>query len=123
MLQTVAGALIEVLEKIGLTHTEAALGVAGQAKLTGPLGVRCGTSRALALGIMVASPVAAYAVESLIVPNVIEDLFHGSDHSQRAYRETVDSASRDPFKPHTTNGLSSNPNACASYGCVDVGGD
>jgi Ni/Co efflux regulator RcnB len=29
---------------------------------------------------------------------------------------------RDPFKPRTTNGLSSNRNACASYGCVDAGG-
>ncbi len=28
----------------------------------------------------------------------------------------------DPFKPRTTNGLSSNPNACASYGCVGAGG-
>jgi hypothetical protein len=29
---------------------------------------------------------------------------------------------KDPFKPKTTNGLSSNPNACASYGCVGAGG-
>jgi hypothetical protein len=28
----------------------------------------------------------------------------------------------DSFKPRTTDGLSSNPNACASYGCVDAGG-
>jgi hypothetical protein len=29
---------------------------------------------------------------------------------------------KDPFKPRTTNGLSSNRNACASYGCVGAGG-
>ena len=29
---------------------------------------------------------------------------------------------KDPFKPRTANGLSSNPNACASYGCVGAGG-
>jgi len=114
--------LIEVLEKIGVTHIGAALAAAGQAKLTGRLGVCCGTTRALTLGIMLASPVAAYADESLNVPNVIEDLFYGSDHSQRAYHETVDSPSPDPFKPRTTDGLSRNPNACASYGCVGVGG-
>ncbi len=73
----------------------------------------------LALGIMLACPVAAYAGDS---PNIIEDLFYGSDHSHRAYHETVDSPSRDPFKPRTTDGLSGNPDACASYGCVGVGG-
>jgi hypothetical protein len=73
----------------------------------------------LALGIVLACPVAAYAAES---PNVIEDLFHGWDHSQRANHETVVSHSRDPFKPRTTDGLSGNPNACASYGCVGAGG-
>jgi hypothetical protein len=29
---------------------------------------------------------------------------------------------KDPFKPNKTNGLSNNPNACASYGCVGAGG-
>ena len=29
---------------------------------------------------------------------------------------------KDPFKPRTTNGLSTNRNACASYGCVGAGG-
>jgi hypothetical protein len=100
-----------------------ALVAAGQAKLTGRLGESCGTARAFALGIMLTIPVAAYADDSLNVPNVIKDLFYGSDHSHRAYQERVESASRDPFKPRTTDGLSSNPNACASYGCVDVGGD
>jgi hypothetical protein len=79
----------------------------------------------LALGIVLACPVAAYAAESSNVaesPNIIEDLFHGWDHSQRATHETVVSHSRDPFKPRTTDGLSGNPNACASYGCVGAGG-
>ena len=73
----------------------------------------------LALGIVLACPVAAYADES---PNLIEDLFHGWDHSHRAYQETADSPWHDPFKPRTTDGLSSNIDACASYGCVGAGG-
>jgi hypothetical protein len=76
----------------------------------------------LALGIMLASPVAAYAGESPNVINAIEDLFTGSDHSQRASHETAESQWRDPFKPRRTDGLSSNPDACASYGCVGAGG-
>jgi hypothetical protein len=45
-------------------------------------------------------------------------------HSHRTtHHATVASKWVDPFKPRTTNGLSSNPDACASYGCVDVGGD
>jgi hypothetical protein len=44
-------------------------------------------------------------------------------HSHRTtHHTTVASQWVDPFKPRTTNGLSSNPNACASYGCVDAGG-
>ena len=39
---------------------------------------------------MLTSPVTAYADDSLNVPNVIEDLFPGSDHSHRAYQERVD---------------------------------
>jgi hypothetical protein len=73
----------------------------------------------LALGIVLACPVAAYADERA---NIIEDLFHGSDHSQRAYHQTVESQWRDPFKPRRTDGLSSNLDACASYGCVGAGG-
>jgi hypothetical protein len=76
---------------------------------------------ALTLGVALAGPAAAYADE---FPNLFEQLFPGSDYSHRAhYRDPVSSAQVDPFKPRTTNGLSSNPNACASYGCVDVGGD
>jgi hypothetical protein len=35
---------------------------------------------------------------------------------------TANKPLHDPFKPRTTNGLSSNRNACASYGCVGAGG-
>jgi hypothetical protein len=73
----------------------------------------------LALGVMLVSFVAAYADERR---NVIEDLLHGLEHNQRASRDTTDSQWRDPFKPRTTNGLSSNPDACVSYGCVGAGG-
>ena len=75
----------------------------------------------LAFGVALACPAAAYADE---FPNIFEQLFPGSDYSHRAHHpEAVNSAQVDPFKPRTTDGLSSNPNACASYGCVDVGGD
>lgn len=76
----------------------------------------------LALGIVLASPVAAYAGESPNPVNALEDLFYGSDHSHRAHHETVDSPSAELFKPHRTDGLSSDPNDCASYGCVGAGG-
>jgi hypothetical protein len=71
---------------------------------------------------MLASPVAAYAGESPNPVNALEDLFLGSDHSHRGYHETADPPSADPFKPARTDGLSSDPNACASYGCVGAGG-
>ena len=76
----------------------------------------------LALGITLASPVAVYADQSRNPVNALEDLFLGSDHSHRAYHETVDRRSADPFKPRRTDGLSGDPNACASYGCVGAGG-
>ena len=62
----------------------------------------------LALGVLLAIPVAAYASETP----------YGQVHKYR----TAHHAMRDPFKPRTTNGLSSNRNACASYGCVGAGG-
>ena len=74
----------------------------------------------LSLGVMLASPVGAYASESPNLINAIADFFSGSDHGQRADHKTA--ASHDPFKPRTTDGLSSNRNACASYGCVGAGG-
>jgi hypothetical protein len=76
----------------------------------------------LALGIALASPVATYAGESPNPVNALEDLFLGSDHSHRAYHETVHRPSADPFKPRRTDGLSGDPNACVSYGCVGAGG-
>jgi hypothetical protein len=62
----------------------------------------------LALGVMLVSPVAAYATE---YP-------YGQVHRHR----TIHHAMRDPFKPRITNGLSGNRDACASYGCVGAGG-
>ena len=76
----------------------------------------------LALSVMLASPVAAYAGESPNIINAIEDLFTGSGHSQRASNETVASQWRAPSKPQRTDGLSSNRDDCASYGCVGAGG-
>ena len=75
---------------------------------------------ALALGVMLASPVGAYASESPSLFTAIADLFSGSDHGQRADHKTA--TSHDPFKPRRTDGLSSNRDACASYGCVGAGG-
>jgi hypothetical protein len=86
---------------------------------------------ALAIGISLAAPTAAHANE----------LRGGQVHSQRTVHHwaihrhrvffaatsigaTPPSVARrwlDPFKPRTTDGLSSNINACASYGCVDAG--
>ena len=74
---------------------------------------------ALAIGVVLACPAAAYASES---PNIFEQLFGGSDYNHRTHEEMVDRQSSDPFKPRTTDGLSSNVDACASYGCVGAGG-
>jgi hypothetical protein len=74
---------------------------------------------ALAIGVALAYPTAAYADG---IPNIFEGLFPASDHSQRAHDERIDSAWSDPFTPRRTDGLSSNRNACASYGCVGAGG-
>jgi hypothetical protein len=74
----------------------------------------------LALAIMLASAMGAYASESPNLINAIADFFSGSYHGQRANHKTA--AWHDPFKPHRTDGLSSNPDACASYGCVGAGG-
>ena len=66
----------------------------------------------LALGIM-ASPMAAYGTQNP----------HRPVHSHRTtYNATGTSQWHDPFKPRRTDGLSSNPDACASYGCVGAGG-
>ena len=75
---------------------------------------------ALAMGVALACPTATLANEN---PNIFEELFFGSDFSHRAHDETVGHQSSDPFIPRRTDGLSSNIDACASYGCVGVGGD
>jgi hypothetical protein len=66
----------------------------------------------LALGVVLISPVAAYPSENT----------YGQVHRHRTIHHATHHAMRDPFKPRTTNGLSSNRNACASYGCVGAGG-
>ena len=71
---------------------------------------------ALALGVTLASPVGAYASESPNLIKAIADFFSGSDHGHKT------AAWHDPFKPRRTDGLSSNRDACASYGCVGAGG-
>lgn len=74
----------------------------------------------LASGAALACPLAAYANEN---SNIFEELVFGSDQSHRAHHETVDQQWSDPFTPRRTDGLSSNIDACASYGCVGAGGD
>ena len=71
------------------------------------------------LGVALACPVAAYADG---IPNIFGDLFQGSDYSHRAHNDGQMFAQVDPFKPRRTDGLSSDVNACASYGCVGAGG-
>jgi hypothetical protein len=66
----------------------------------------------LVLAVMLASPVAAYASETP----------YGQVHKYRTVHHATHHAMRDPFKPRTTDGLSSNRNACGSYGCVGAGG-
>jgi hypothetical protein len=73
----------------------------------------------LAMGVASACPTTAYANENR---NIIEELFFGSDFSHRAHKETAGAQSGDPFIPRTTDGLSSNIDACSSYGCVGAGG-
>jgi hypothetical protein len=75
---------------------------------------------ALAMGVALACPTTAYANENR---NIFEEFFFESDFSHRALEETGGQRSRDPFIPRRTDGLSSNIDACASYGCVGVGGD
>jgi hypothetical protein len=67
----------------------------------------------LALAVVLASPVAAPASGNP----------YGRVHVHRmTHRALAVSNWRDPFKPRRTDGLSSNPDACASYGCVGAGG-
>jgi hypothetical protein len=67
----------------------------------------------LELSVMLVSPVGAYASEN---PS-------GQVHRHRTTHDAIVASHwRDPFKPRRTDGLSSNPDACASYGCVGAGG-
>jgi hypothetical protein len=66
----------------------------------------------LALGIVLMSAVAAYPSENP----------YAQIHRHRTIHHATHHAMHDPFKPRITNGLSSNRNACASYGCVGAGG-
>jgi hypothetical protein len=68
---------------------------------------------ALALNVMLANAVAAYASENPYGHRTIHHVTRDA---------IVASPWRDPFKPRRTDGLSSNPDACASYGCVGAGG-
>ena len=93
----------------------------------------CG-SCLLALGIVLASPVAAYAIERSHAPVLGHRAIH---HRAVVYHDTTFVRRglaaraeapvgarpwRDPYKPSETDGLSRDPDACASYGCVDSGG-
>ena len=65
----------------------------------------------IAVGVALTTPVAAST-----------NLYRPVHSHRTTHHATVASQWLDPFKPRTTNGLSSNRNACASYGCVGAGG-
>jgi hypothetical protein len=71
----------------------------------------------LALNVMLANAVVAYASENPDGRVHRHRMIHHATHDAMAA-----SPWRDPFKPRRTDGLSSNPDACASYGCVGAGG-
>ena len=90
---------------------------------------------ALAVGIVLAGPVRAYATEHVARP------FHTHRTIQsrpvvRHFDASVwltpaataaapavgPGSSHDPFIPRRKDGLSSNPDACVNYGCVGAGG-
>jgi hypothetical protein len=81
----------------------------------------------LALGIVLAGPVAAYATEPAsgsATSNPATDLWNRIGDFFAAPTAGVGASAQatDPFKPRRTDGLSSNRDACASYGCVGAGG-
>ena len=83
----------------------------------------------LALGIVLAGPVTAYAAEpaSGSAPSYQATDFWSHIGLPNPFGVPTTGAganadATDPFKPRRTDGLSSNPNACASYGCVGAGG-
>jgi hypothetical protein len=69
----------------------------------------------LAFGVVAVSSVAAYATENP---------YHRVHNHHRMVQQAQAQQPQwyDPFKPRRTDGLSSNPDACASYGCVGAGG-
>jgi len=85
----------------------------------------------LAIGILLVGPIASHANELRRAPvHSQRTIHHWAVHRHRvlfaatsigATPPSVARRWRDPFKPRTTDGLSSNINACASYGCVDAG--
>ena len=88
------------------------------------------TVLSLALGMLLAGPVAARANEFPLGPVTVphhwaihrhRDFFAATSIGATAQTPQVARRWRDPFKPRTTDGLSSNINACANYGCVDAG--
>ena len=81
----------------------------------------------LALGIVLAGSVTAYATEpaSGSAPsNQATDLWHriGDFFAAPTIGAKANAHATDPFKPRITDGLSRNRDACASYGCVGAGG-
>jgi hypothetical protein len=81
----------------------------------------------LALGIVLAGPVAAYATEPAsgsALSNPATDLWNriGRFFAAPSTSAKANANATDPFKPRVTDGLSGNRDACASYGCVGAGG-
>jgi hypothetical protein len=87
----------------------------------------------LALGIILASPISAYATDRPLsafhshqtmhhrAVVFYGDPFAGLFSPARAEAPPAASLRRDPIKPRETDGLSRNPDDCA-YGCIDNGG-
>ena len=81
----------------------------------------------MALGVVLARPVAAYATEPAAgsaLSNPATDLWNriGDFFAAPSTSEKANANATDPFKPRVTDGLSGDRDACASYGCVGAGG-
>jgi hypothetical protein len=81
----------------------------------------------LAVGMVLAGPVAAYATEPAsgsALSNPATDLWNriGDFFAVPSISAKANANATDPFKPRVTDGLSGNRDACASYGCVGAGG-
>jgi hypothetical protein len=79
----------------------------------------------LALGTVLAGAVAAFAAET---PHRPVSGYRATDYwSFAPFAAPADGAREDPpradpFIPREKDGLSSDPDACVNYGCVDAGG-